>query len=186
MVEERSDLDLFDVAGFDALVNPVNCIGVMGKGIALEFKERYRKSYNVYRKACKSGEVSPGAVFFVPGQKGEPFVIHFPTKDHWRDVSQLRWIREGLQDLKSRYRSYGLQRIIMPQIGCGLGGLDWADVKPLIEAAFADEPLQVVISLSTTPRLEPRDGQWLPPLPRKSDQQPQQLSLLGSTEDEMR
>lgn len=159
MVEERQDLDLFNAQGFDALVNPVNCKGVMGKGIALEFKKRFPESYKVYRDVCERGELKPGMVLFVPGQKGEPNVLHFPTKNHWRSPSRLEWIEIGLGYLKRNYQEWGLKNIVMPQIGCGLGGLDWQDVGALVQAAFADEPLQVVVSTGTTPRFEPRDGQ---------------------------
>ena len=158
MVEERPGVDLFDVHEVDALVNPVNCKGVMGKGIALEFKARFPESYKVYRAVCKKGELKPGLVLFVPGQDGEPNVLHFPTKNHWRGPSRLAWIETGLDYLKQHYAAWGLKRIVMPQLGCGLGGLEWRDVRPLIDAAFAEEPLQVIISTATTPRLEPRDS----------------------------
>lgn len=157
MIEERYNLDLFAVEGVDALVNPVNTKGVMGKGIALEFKKRFPESYKVYRAACKRGELRPGIVLFVPGQKGEPNILHFPTKNHWRGRSQLEWIAAGLDCLRDHYTVWGLARIAMPQIGCGLGGLDWQDVRPLIEERFADEPLHIMISVGITQQYEPRD-----------------------------
>lgn len=183
MVEERPGVDLFDVQEVDALVNPVNCLGVMGKGIALEFKTRFPKSYEVYRVVCERGELKPGRVLFVPGQDGESNVLHFPTKNHWRGKSRLAWIEAGLDYLKQHYATWGLKRIAMPQLGCGLGGLEWRDVRPLIDAAFAEEPLQVVVSIATTPRLEPGDSATTAPGAETdaTRPQPEAVKLLAGT-----
>jgi len=156
MIELRQDADLFTIADVDALVNPVNTQGVMGKGLALAFKRRFPQSYKAYRAACQRGELQPGVVLFVPGQKGEPNVLHFPTKKHWRGKSRLEWIASGLDYLRDHYAAWGLTRIAMPQIGCGLGGLEWPDVQPLIEQRFAEEPLHVIVTVGVTQRYEPR------------------------------
>lgn len=156
MVEERNDVSLFDM-DTDAIVNTVNCKGVMGKGIALEFKRRYPRSYCVYREACKDGKLRPGMVLYVPGTGGERNIIHFPTKDHWIAPARLKWIHDGLQYLSTHYQDWGLQSIAMPQLGCGFGGLNWHKVGPLVHDAFDDEPLEVVVSIFTVVQLEPRE-----------------------------
>lgn len=136
----------------DALVNPVNCKGIMGKGIALEFKKRFPEIMPIYKEACDKGKLSPGTLLFVrcvvqPDLFDEikPGVILFPTKIHWRDKSKIEWIEKGLIFLKGHYKEWGLYFIAMPQIGCGLGGLPWEKVKNCIEKHFLDEPLKVEV-----------------------------------------
>ena len=158
MIEEIRGVDLFDVAA-DALVNPVNCKGVMGKGIALEVKRRYPASYRAYQAACRWGHLRPGMLLYVAGQAHERNIIHFATKDHWTRPSKLEWIRAGLDDLKRHYAAWGLTSVAMPQLGCGLGGLDWNDVQPLIVAAFQDEPLCVTMPMPSIERRESQDRQ---------------------------
>ena len=139
----------------DALVNPVNCKGTMGKGIAKEFKERFPESFLPYKGACDTGKLKPGILLLVrsTGQPDlfmlkKPAVILFPTKKHWKDKSRLVWIKRGLIYLKKNYRQWGLKSIAMPQLGCGLGGLKWEQVKSLIEKFFKSEPVKVEIYLS--------------------------------------
>jgi O-acetyl-ADP-ribose deacetylase (regulator of RNase III) len=139
----------------DALVNPVNCKGIMGKGIAKEFKKRYPECYLPYMQACKKGKLVPGKLMIVrltvqPDlfMNLRPAIILFPTKYHWKRKSQLKWIEQGLRYLKKHYRKWGLRSIAMPQLGCGLGGLDWMMVKSLIEKHFKNEPLRVEVYLS--------------------------------------
>ena len=151
MIEEVHGADLF-VARTDAIVNPVNCRGVMGKGIALEVKRRYPNSYRRYKEACDRGKLRPGILLYVPGEDGERNLIHFPTKDHWAKPSRLEWIESGLEYLKQHYAQWGLRSIAMPQIGCGLGGLKWEQVKPRITAAFESEPLRVLVHISANER----------------------------------
>lgn len=138
----------------DALVNPVNCKGVMGKGIALEFKKRFPECIQPYKEACVAGKLAPGILLFVqlivqPDLFGirRPGVILFPTKNHWRDKSRIEWIEQGLVYLRNNYCQWGIKSLAMPQIGCGLGGLEWGDVKPLIEKCFSGEPIEVEIYL---------------------------------------
>ncbi len=135
MVEERIG-DLFE-ADVDALVNAVNCVGVMGKGLALAFKQRYPDNFETYRLACGAGQVQPGQLFTF---RSSCWIINFPTKRHWRDPSQLEDIRSGLVALIDEVDARGIQSIAIPALGCGLGGLAWSDVRPLIIAAVAVRP----------------------------------------------
>lgn len=153
MLEEIECKSLFEVQA-DALVNPVNCRGIMGKGIALEFKKRYPNSYMVYRDACSRRELRPGIVLFVRGTNGEPDVLHFPTKNHWKEPSRLSWIKTGLEFIKKNYEKWGLRSIAMPQIGCGLGGLNWQQVKPLIESILGSDELNVIVCTPTLDSIE--------------------------------
>lgn len=123
----------------DAIVNTVNCVGVMGKGIALQFKQKWPDNYKAYKKACDSKLVRPGSMFIydLGHLAGRPYyIVNFPTKDHWRGKSELPFIEEGLEDLVRLVRQYGIRSIAIPPLGCGNGGLDWEVVRPLIEKAF--------------------------------------------------
>ena len=123
----------------DAIVNTVNCAGVMGKGLALQFKKRFPGNYAAYRAACEAGQVRPGRVFVYRASGiGMPrFIINFPTKDDWRKPSRLAWIDDGLADLSRVIREQGIASIAIPALGCDLGGLDWRDVRPRIAAMLA-------------------------------------------------
>lgn len=145
-IESRS---IFDSTA-DALINPVNCVGVMGKGLAKEFKERYPECFPPYKEACSKKILEPGKLIYVRTcvqpdlfSITRPAIILFPTKKHWRGNSQLRWIKAGLQNLKKTYREWGISSVAMPQLGCGLGGLKWIDVKEVIERLFEEEELYV-------------------------------------------
>jgi O-acetyl-ADP-ribose deacetylase (regulator of RNase III) len=131
--------DLLKQNDVDAIVNTVNCVGVMGKGIALQFKNKWPANFAAYHAACKAGEVRPGKMMvFDAGAYAQPhFIINFPTKDHWRGKSKLAFIEDGLQDLVKQIRVLGIRSIAIPPLGCGNGGLDWQEVKPLIETAAA-------------------------------------------------
>ena len=126
----------------EALVNTVNCEGVMGRGIALQFKRRFPKNYEAYAKACKRGEVVPGRVFvFETGAfMGPQFILNFPTKRHWRMNSRMEDIEAGLRDLVRVVRELGITSVAIPPLGCGLGGLSWLAVKARVEAAFQALP----------------------------------------------
>ena len=130
-----------DILGSDseALVNTVNCVGVMGRGIALQVKHAFPANFDAYATACKHGEVQPGRMFVFDTQQLTPprYIINFPTKRHWRGKSRIEDIESGLVALASEVRERGIRSIAIPPLGSGLGGLDWAQVRPLIERAFA-------------------------------------------------
>lgn len=132
-------------ARVDALVNTVNCVGIMGKGIALQFKRRYPKMYVEYRRACQLGMVHVGSmhIFRVDELSGPAFVINFPTKKHWKGSSSLEWVQAGLEDLVGCVQRLKIKSIAIPPLGVGNGGLAWADVEPLIRAAFDDVEVTV-------------------------------------------
>lgn len=129
-------------ADAEALVNTVNCVGVMGKGIALQFKQAFPENYRAYAKACKDKEVQLGSVYiFSSGRLLNPkYIVNFPTKGHWRAKSRLDDIETGLSDLVKRVKELGIKSIAIPPLGSGLGGLKWEDVRPRIEAAFSEIP----------------------------------------------
>lgn len=129
-------------AEVDALVNTVNTVGVMGKGIALQFKRAYPANYAFYRAACKAGDVRLGEMLlFDTGRLGpRRFVINFPTKGHWKARSRLDDIRSGLADLIRVIRAKKIDSVAIPALGCGNGGLDWGVVRPMIVQAFAELP----------------------------------------------
>ena len=123
-----------------ALVNTVNTVGVMGKGIALMFKDRFDDNYKQYAAACKAKQVHTGTMFITePAELDGPrWIVNFPTKQHWRSPSQLEWIVQGLQDLRRFLIDNKVQSIAIPPLGAGNGGLDWELVKPEIKRALGD------------------------------------------------
>ena len=126
-------------APVEAIVNTVNTVGVMGKGIALQFKRAYPEMFKVYAQACKDDQVRLGEMWLWPTSalEGPRLIVNFPTKGHWRANSKLDDVRAGLVDLVRVVREHGIRSIAVPPLGCGNGGLRWSDVRPLIEEAFA-------------------------------------------------
>lgn len=126
----------------EALVNTVNCVGVMGKGIALQFKQAFPDNFKEYEKACKNNLVMPGKMFvFRTGSMFNPqYIINFPTKRHWKGKSRIEDIKSGLIDFVEKIREYGIKSVAIPPLGCGNGGLDWNQVQPLIEASAKKVP----------------------------------------------
>lgn len=124
----------------EALVNSVNTVGVMGKGIALMFKEAFPENFRDYEGACKRKEVKVGRMFVTENRalEGPHWIINFPTKKHWRQPSKLEWITEGLKDLRRVIGMYNIHSIALPPLGAGNGKLDWRDVRPLIESLLGD------------------------------------------------
>lgn len=122
----------------DAIVNTVNTVGVMGKGIALMFKDAFPSNFHAYQAAVKRGDVRTGRMFVTQSQKldGPQWIVNFPTKQHWRAPSRIEWIQEGLEDLKRVIQDNHIRSIAVPPLGCGNGGLHWNDVRPLIEQAL--------------------------------------------------
>jgi len=129
----------------EAYVNTVNTVGVMGKGIALQFKQAFPGVFKQYTKACKQDTVKVGRmhVVHVEGLTNPKYVINFPTKKHWRDPSKMDYIQSGLKDLVQVIRELDIKSIALPPLGCGNGGLDWNLVLPEIEEAFKDVPVDV-------------------------------------------
>ena len=128
----------------EALVNTVNTAGIMGKGIALQFKQAYPQMFRAYERGCQAGEVKLGKVqvFDLGGLVGGPrWIINFPTKGHWRAGSRMADIETGLQDLIATIKRLHIRSIAVPPLGCGNGGLDWNEVRPRIESAFAELPV---------------------------------------------
>lgn len=126
----------------EALVNTVNCVGIMGRGIALQFKNAFPENFKAYEAACTREEVQPGKMFVFENRRlGAPtYIVNFPTKRHWRGKSRMQDIDSGLQALVAEIRARGIQSIAIPPLGSGLGGLNWADVRPRIEAAMRAIP----------------------------------------------
>ena len=126
------------MADAEALVNTVNCVGIMGRGIALQFKNEYPANFKAYEAACEREEVQPGKMFvFETGTLTNPkFIINFPTKRHWRGKSRMEDIDSGLNALVKEIRNRGIHSIAIPPLGSGLGGLNWSEVRPRVEAAL--------------------------------------------------
>lgn len=122
----------------EAIVNTVNCVGIMGRGIALQFKNAYPENFKAYAAACNRHEVQPGRMFvFETGRLTNPhYIINFPTKRHWRGKSRIEDIKAGLIALVEEIRTRNIHSIAIPPLGSGLGGLDWNDVRHLIESAL--------------------------------------------------
>ena len=173
-IEFRTDGNLFGAEGeVDALVNTVNCEGYMGRGVALEAKKRFKENYEAYARACevsegeKWGEVRPGEMFVAeikrPKLTKEPLIINFPTKGRWRGKSKMEYIKKGLIDLGRVIHEREIKKIAIPPLGCGLGGLDWSEVKREIVAVLMVLPgLEYAIVYEPNPELDTK------PKPRKT------------------
>jgi O-acetyl-ADP-ribose deacetylase (regulator of RNase III) len=135
----RGDLLTAEV---EALVNAVNTVGVMGKGLALAFRQAYPAMYRDYRQAAQEGRLVVGRMHVWPtgAEAGPRYVINFPTKRHWRSASRLADIEAGLADLVASIDRLGLRSLAVPALGCGHGGLPWSDVEPLIRSSLGHRP----------------------------------------------
>ncbi len=127
-------------APVEAVVNTVNTVGVMGKGIALMFKERFPENFRAYAAACKAGEVQVGRMFVTAGVEleGPRWIINFPTKKDWKHATRIEWVASGLDALKEVIQEHQVQSVAIPPLGCGNGGLEWSVVRPLIEEKLGD------------------------------------------------
>lgn len=143
-------------ADVEAVVNSVNTVGVMGKGIALMFKEAFPKNFEEYKAACDGGEVEVGRVFVTESGKlmGPKWIINFPTKKHWRQPTKMEWITEGLKDLRRVVVENDIHSLAVPPLGCGNGGLDWRNVHPAIEDALGSLSGVEVIVYEPTPKYQ--------------------------------
>lgn len=126
------------------LVNTVNCVGVMGKGIALEFKKKYPEMFIDYKNRCEAGTVKPGIPYLYTDNRGTS-IINFPTKQHWRSPSKYSYIVNGLDYFRKHYKEWNIRSVAFPPLGCGNGGLDWQDVGPLMYSKTADLNVEVEI-----------------------------------------
>src|SRR5438270_11216828 len=131
----------------EALVNTVNCVGIMGRGIALQFKKEFPDNFRFYASACKQNEVRPGRmlVFETERLSNPRYIINFPTKRHWRGKSRIEDIDAGLSALVAEVKQRGIRSIAIPPLGAGLGVLDWADVRPRIGRAMRELPVVRVV-----------------------------------------
>lgn len=146
MINCRDDWTVFD-APAQTIVNTVNCVGVMGKGLALEVKRRFPVVYEKYRHACKRGELKVGNLQLVKTK--EQWVLNFPTKNHWRGRSKTSFIEKGLKKFVSTYKRRGITSIAFPPLGCGSGGLKWEEVRPIMERYLEPLPdLEIFICLA--------------------------------------
>ncbi len=136
--------DLFSSPA-QVLVNTVNTVGVMGKGIALEFKKRYPGMFKQYKELCDKHKLVMGKlmIWYEP----DHWLLLFPTKEHWRNPSKLEYIEKGLMTFARKYADYNISSIAFPKLGCGNGELDWNDVKSLMEKYLKDLPIEVFIYL---------------------------------------
>lgn len=139
-------------AEVDAVVNTVNTVGVMGKGIALMFKERFPENFRAYAAACKAKQVEVGRMFVTPSNElsGPKWIVNFPTKQHWRYPSKPEWIEDGLKDLSRIIAEKKIQSIALPPLGCGNGGLSWDLVKQMIETELSSIPDLLVVAYEPT------------------------------------
>lgn len=134
------------------IVNTVNTVGVMGKGIALSFKQAYPQMFNAYREACEKKTFQMGNLML--WREVDHWILLFPTKENWRNPSKLEYIELGLKKFVKKYFSMGITSIAFPRLGCGNGGLNWKAVKPLMERYLKDLPIDVYIYVG-----EYNDGQ---------------------------
>lgn len=126
------------------LVNPVNCAGIMGKGLALEFKRRFPAMFAEYVERCKQGDVQLGRPY-LSNEQAFPKIINFPTKNHWRSKSRLADIRSGLIYLCAHYQAWDISSLAIPALGCGLGGLSWRDC--IVEMHYVLSKLEIKVEI---------------------------------------
>lgn len=140
MIKLKQD-DIFQ-ADAEALVNAVNCVGIMGRGIALQFREAFPENYKAYKALCDRKQLRPGMIFThdLNRRQNPRYIINFPTKRHWKGKSRIEDIESGLGALVEEVRNRHIQTVAVPALGCGLGGLEWSDVRPMIEKALGRLP----------------------------------------------
>ncbi|GIU69183.1 MAG: hypothetical protein KatS3mg002_0419 [Candidatus Woesearchaeota archaeon] len=143
-IVDKGDILNFDV---EALVNPVNCMGIMGKGLALQFKRSYPENFKAYVDFCKKENLKPGKLFVYETMlfSNPKYIINFPTKIHWKDYSKLEYIVLGLKALRNVIIELDIKSIAVPALGCGLGGLDWESVLYSIKEELKNIPSSVFV-----------------------------------------
>lgn len=131
-----------------AIVCPVNCLGIMGKGLAMQFrdKEEFSVANDLYKSTCNTGLMAPGSVLVAPTKSGKT-VIYIATKMDWKDPSEIQWIENGLSNLYRAIYHYGIGSVAIPAIGAGLGGLPWPPIEMMLLRLFENEKIQVEVYL---------------------------------------
>ncbi len=131
----------------EAVINPVNCVGVMGAGLAKQFRDKYPNMFRDYKDICRCGELVPGRLHIFDREVFAPpfFIINFPTKKDWREPSELEYIETGLVMLVRVLGRLNVKSISIPKLGCGLGGLNWHDVNSLIKKYLSDVGVEVMV-----------------------------------------
>jgi O-acetyl-ADP-ribose deacetylase (regulator of RNase III) len=169
-------------ADAEAIVNTVNTQGVMGAGVALQFKKAYPNNFKLYEKAAKAGQITIGKIFVTEtGNITNPkYIINFPTKEHWRYSSKLVWIEEGLKDLRKFLIKKKIQSIAIPPLGCGNGKLNWIDVKPLITNSLVDiANINVLLFEPSDYAYQPSSKRTYTKMPSLTDVRAMVLALLN-------
>lgn len=133
--------DMWDYPA-DARVNTINCVGIMGKGVALEFATRYPRMVSVYKGLCKGGKITPGCVWVYPVAE-DLEILNVATKNHWRHCSRYEWVRAGLVELRKYFKRYGV--VTMPALGCGNGGLVWEKVRFSVLNILGDLKTKILV-----------------------------------------
>lgn len=169
-------------ADAEAIVNTVNTQGVMGAGVALQFKKAYPDNFKHYEKAAKAGQINVGKIFVTETGKitNPKYIINFPTKQHWRYPSKLVWIKDGLEDLKKFIIKKKIKSIALPPLGCGNGKLDWHDVKPLITQSLEEiKNLNVLLFEPSDFAYQPSSKKTYTKMPSLTDVRAMILALLN-------
>ena len=130
----------------EVIANPINCVGVMGGGLALAFKKKFPKHFETYKKMCQNGEIKVGELYVIDGDEKHKILL-FPTKIHWRNPSLMEYIVDGLKYLAENYEKMDIKSIAIPAIGCGLGGLNWEDVKEQITSVLSELDNKIEIEI---------------------------------------
>ena len=143
-IEYKMNQDIFK-SDAEALVNTVNCVGIMGKGLAKEFKKRYPEMFKDYRKKCENNQIKVGKLDLF--KTLDHLIINFPTKIHWKHHSRLEWIEAGLQYFEKNYKKWKIESVAFPQLGTSHGKLEWNAVKPLMEQYL--DPLEIIVEIYT-------------------------------------
>ncbi|GGF71020.1 Appr-1-p processing protein [Terasakiella brassicae] len=150
----------------DAIVNTVNCVGVMGKGVALTFKNKWPKNFKAYKAECDAKRLRPGKMFIFENgdmlsQERPRYLINFPTKDHWRGKSKMSFIEDGLNDFVAQVQKLEIKTVALPPLGCGNGGLPWKDVKAVIEQKLsAVEGIEFIVYAPKEENLKPEHEEF--------------------------
>ena len=168
--------DLFSSPA-QVLVNTVNTVGVMGKGIALEFKKRYPEMFETYKKQCDKHNLTIGRLmlWYAP----DHWILQFPTKEHWRNPSKLEYIEKGLMAFVRKYADYNITSIAFPKLGCGKGELNWTDVKTVMEKYLKDLPIDVYIYLGKCEKEQKPEHRSQPEMDEWMKQNARDLSFTG-------